>query len=51
MSIRDVKEEDRDKAALDYHEFPTPGKVTAATGRAYSPRIPDARAYLQVSKT
>jgi malate dehydrogenase (oxaloacetate-decarboxylating)(NADP+) len=45
MSIRDVKEEDRDKAALDYHEFPTPGKVSITPTKQLSNQNDLALAY------
>jgi malate dehydrogenase (oxaloacetate-decarboxylating)(NADP+) len=44
MSTRDVKE-DRDKAALDYHEFPTPGKVSIAPTKQLSNQNDLALAY------
>ncbi|MDP9012393.1 MAG: NADP-dependent malic enzyme [Pseudomonadota bacterium] len=44
MSIRDVKE-DRDKAALDYHEFPTPGKISIAPTKQLSNQNDLALAY------
>ena len=45
MSIRDATEEDRDKAALDYHEFPTPGKVSIAPTKQLSNQNDLALAY------
>jgi malate dehydrogenase (oxaloacetate-decarboxylating)(NADP+) len=45
MGIRDVTEEDRDKAALDYHEFPTPGKVSIAPTKQLSNQNDLALAY------
>ena len=45
MSIRDVKEEDRDKAALDYYEFPTPGKVSITPTKQLSNQNDLALAY------
>ncbi|HWJ34184.1 MAG TPA: NADP-dependent malic enzyme [Steroidobacteraceae bacterium] len=45
MGIRDVTEADRDKAALDYHEFPTPGKVSIAPTKQLSNQNDLALAY------
>jgi malate dehydrogenase (oxaloacetate-decarboxylating)(NADP+) len=44
MSTRDVKE-DKQQAALDYHEFPTPGKVSIAPTKQLSNQSDLALAY------